>query len=56
MKGGSADILVQGCFFDGRAGGGRAVNIGSSTGLRQAAPDLPDLPPFSKAMGSPGRW
>ena len=42
MKGGSADILVQACFFDGRRGGGRAVNIGGSTGLRYFRPKVGD--------------
>jgi len=42
MKGGSSEILVQGCFFDGRAGGGRAVNIGGSTGLRYFRPKVQD--------------
>jgi hypothetical protein len=40
MKGGSADNLVQGCFFD-RAGG-RALNLGGSTGLQYFRPRVDD--------------
>ena len=41
-KGGSSDILVQTSFFDGRQGGGRAVNIGGSTGLKYFRPKVGD--------------
>ncbi len=40
MKGGCADILVQSCFFD-RAGG-RALNLGGSTGLPYFRPSVGD--------------
>lgn len=36
MKGGSKDILVQGCFF--REAGHRSVNVGGSTGLEYFRP------------------
>ena len=42
MKGGSSDVLVQSSFFDGRQGGGRAVNIGGGTGLRYFRPKPDD--------------
>ncbi|MHC4405624.1 MAG: right-handed parallel beta-helix repeat-containing protein [Planctomycetota bacterium] len=40
MKGGSADNLVQCCFFD-RAGG-RGLNLGGSTGLQYFRPSVSD--------------
>lgn len=40
MKGGCADILVQGCFFD-RAGG-RGLNLGGATGLPYFRPRVGD--------------
>ena len=40
MKGGSADVLVQCCFFDGA--GERGLNLGGSTGLQFFRPRVGD--------------